>query len=393
MKGFYNFIKHSYKTKGDYMKLVFVSDNGFYKKDGKFYFAAPNYAHVNHLKKYFDEFVYVARDDKFDKASFEIDRNSNVFLFSKFNIREIKKKLKEVILDADAVICYGTNGYFAYKIAKKFKKTVIAYNGGDVYDFLISRGTLKGRVLASVARFIEQQKFYNADYAHYCDQFLVEKYPTKGEVLVCSGVSISINEENLEKRKKKIIEKDSNKYVIGLIGHTNNKLKGIETAIRALSQLDGEFELQVVGRGDHTDLDILAQSLTIGDRVKFLGTLKGGQEIFNWLDNVDIYIQPSLIEGLPRATIEAMSRACPIISSNAGGLPRLIDGEYRINSGDYISLAKKIKELVTDKNNLLSQAITNFNKSKEFSNDERTKKYDAFYGEIIKKLKGQEINN
>lgn len=197
----------------------------------------------------------------------------------------------------------------------------------------------------------------------------------------------------MEKRKKKIIEKDSNKYVIGLIGHTNNKLKGIETAIRALSQLDGEFELQVVGRGDHTDLDILAQSLTIGDRVKFLGTLKGGQEIFNWLDNVDIYIQPSLIEGLPRATIEAMSRACPIISSNAGGLPRLIDGEYRINSGDYISLAKKIKELVTDKNNLLSQAITNFNKSKEFSNDERTKKYDAFYGEIIKKLKGQEINN
>lgn len=170
------------------MKLVFVTDNGFSEKNGSYYFSAPNKAHVSHLSKYFDEFVFVARNDVFDNSNTEIKENYPVYLFEKYNVKKMKKKLKEVISDADAVICYGTNGYFAYKIAKTLKKIVIAYNGGDVYDFLKSRGTIKGNIIAPVARYIEKKKFYNADYAHYCDTFLIEKYPTKGKVLVCSGV-------------------------------------------------------------------------------------------------------------------------------------------------------------------------------------------------------------
>lgn len=184
-------------------------------------------------------------------------------------------------------------------------------------------------------------------------------------------------------RLEKIKNKVDKKFVIGLIGHTKNNLKGIETAIRALGNLNGNFELQVVGRGQHDQYDKLAKTLGIEDRVKFLGTLKAGKEIFSWLDNIDIYIQPSLIEGLPRATIEAMSRGCPVISSNAGGLPSLIDDNYRIEFGDYVSLADKVKLLSNNADLMLTQAKINYERTKEFAPEIRERKYDSFYGRIV----------
>lgn len=368
------------------MRLVYVADNGFSQKDGKFCFNAPNFAHVGHLSKYFDEFVFVARNDEYDKSSFEIDSKFPVHLFNKGSIRQMNKQLKEVIKTADAVICYGTNGYFASKIAKRLNKPVITYNGGDPYDFLISRGTFKGKVLAPIKRYMEKEKISNADYAHFCAQFLSDRYPTKGEVLICSGVSIELNENILEQRLKKINDKVEEKYTIGLIGHTKNNLKGIDTAIKAISELGDNFEIQIVGRGNHEQYDKLAETLGIKDRVKFLGTLKAGEEIFSWLDSVDMYIQPSLIEGLPRATIEAMSRACPSITTSAGALSNLIEEDFRIEFGDYQKLAKKIESFAKDNKLMEIQARRNFERSKEFADDIRNKKYDEFYGNIVKQL-------
>lgn len=370
------------------MKLIFVTDNGFSKKGDNYYFSAPNLAHVNHLKKYFNEFVFVARNDTYDKSSFPINDNKSVHLIGRYNFFELKNILEAVIDDADAVICYGINGYIAYRIARKKNKQVIAYSGGDVYDFLISRDTIKGRVAAPIIRLLEKEKFKNADYAHYCASFLVERYPTYGKSLVASGVNIEHDSINLEKRLIKIAEINSSekRIVIGLIGHTRNNLKGIGTAIKAISKLHTQFnvELQIVGRGEHGKYTELSDILGVGDKVKFLGTKKAGDELFQWLDSVDIYIQPSQIEGLPRATIEAMSRACPIISSNVGALPSLIDDYFQINHADYIALAEKISCFLKDSNLMTKQAEDNFNKSREYAPEVREKKYDSFYGLISK---------
>ena len=86
--------------------------------------------------------------------------------------------------------------------------------------------------------------------------------------------------------------------------------------------------------------------------------------MFNWLDSVDIYIQPSLTEGMPRATLEAMSRGCPIISTSVGGLKTLIDSEDRISIGDHNSLAARIEEISMNQNLFIDRAIRNFEISK-----------------------------
>ena len=56
---------------------------------------------------------------------------------------------------------------------------------------------------------------------------------------------------------------------------------------------------------------------------------------------LDIYIQPSITEGYPLSVLEAMAAKLPIITSNAGGLDKMI--EHDINGWKYE--ARNIDEL------------------------------------------------
>lgn len=378
------------------MKLLYVTDNGFSKKNNIEYYSAPNVSHIGNLSKFFDSFTVVARDDNYYPGYTKVPNNIKVILVNKFNIKKLKKTIKNEIISCDAVICYGTNGYYASKIGKKMNKVVISYNGGDPYDFCRSRGTLAGKILAPIAKYMCRQSFKNSDFGHYCDDFLFEKYPASGKMLACSGVDIECNDSVYKKRLKKIKNKNNNKYTIGLTGHLHNSLKGIDIAIKALSLLDDNYCLEIAGRGDSTKYKELSRSLGCQNRIKFLGVLKNGDELMNWLDRLDIYIQPSRIEGLPRATIEAMSRGCPIASSRAGALLKLIDKKYTFDQNDkkgYKTLAKLIQKLSNDKE-MINQSTINYNKSKKYERKQRDKKYDDFYKTVIaeiQKRKNQQI--
>lgn len=62
------------------------------------------------------------------------------------------------------------------------------------------------------------------------------------------------------------------------------------------------------------------------DCVSILGA-KPHSEVFSWLDSIDIYVQPSFMEGLCRSIVEAMSRACPVICTNVGGNYELVSSD------------------------------------------------------------------
>src|SRR5690606_35280766 len=115
------------------------------------------------------------------------------------------------------------------------------------------------------------------------------------------------------------------------------------------------------------------------------GKLKSGSEIFNFLDHIDIYIHPSLTEGLPRAVIEAMSRACPVLVSNAGGLPELVNLEFVHKAGDFTVLYQSIKSLGSNKEKLMQSAKQNYLKSKIYDNKFLEQKRSNFITQIVKK--------
>src|SRR5699024_9667719 len=103
-------------------------------------------------------------------------------------------------------------------------------------------------------------------------------------------------------------------------------------------------QFEILGDGDQSSWKLLAKELGIEDNVKFKGVLPGGKPVLSWLESIDVYIQPSFQEGLPRAVIEAMSQGCPVVGSNAGGIPELIQDEYIHDMGDYEELSSLLKE-------------------------------------------------
>lgn len=130
----------------------------------------------------------------------------------------------------------------------------------------------------------------------------------------------------------------------------------------------------------------------VTDAVSFNGLYRGqlasGDEVFNYLDELDIYLHPSKQEGLPRSVIEAMSRGCPVLASTVAGIPELLDEKYLHQPGDYKTLAEHLIHYLSDQNALLEMSKANFHKAKEYTapvlNERRTQFWQEAVTVVIK---------
>jgi len=111
--------------------------------------------------------------------------------------------------------------------------------------------------------------------------------------------------------------------------------------------LDGELVMIGDGR-ERPRIEQLAQRLSLGNRVKFLGQLPGGDAICRQLDASDLFVLPSRQEGMPKAVIEAMARGLPCIGSRVGGIPELLPEEALVPRDDVVALASKILQFARD---------------------------------------------
>jgi glycosyltransferase involved in cell wall biosynthesis len=150
------------------------------------------------------------------------------------------------------------------------------------------------------------------------------------------------------------------------------------------------LEYQLIGGGTGERLRQIAKKYNVEDKVKFLGSLSH-DKVFEWMDDIDVYIQPSSVEGLCRSVIEAKSRACPVIASNAGGNPELVNNEYVFKKKNINQLKEKIVKLITNKNAMKDEAQRNFSDSKQYSKEALAKKREKFILEKLMAKKGDSV--
>ena len=113
-------------------------------------------------------------------------------------------------------------------------------------------------------------------------------------------------------------------FVIGMASRLI-PLKNIEGAIFMLSQLQKrglELNLIIAGEGPHRKiLEQKAKEFGVSEKVKFLGFIS---KMENFYSQIDIYCISSLTEDMPLSVIEAMNSGKPVITSNVGGIPNLL---------------------------------------------------------------------
>jgi glycosyltransferase involved in cell wall biosynthesis len=391
------------------LKALFVhshifkfDSNGNFYSNGQFPYKILNDRYLNH----FDELIIAARGEK-------NNNNSELNLSSGKNIRhyilpniskisgryqglvKIRAELKELILDTDVLIARMPSiyAYEAIKIAKGLKKPYVVEVVGDVFLALWTHGSLFGKILAPI-NFVKYRKIIkdSNNLIYVTKNYLQEIYPHKSNANTISASNVEIplvTEDVLLTRINKIkISQDKQEIRVGVIGSYSSKYKGIDTAIRAinlLSERGYNCKLFVLGNGNNKWLIDLSKRYNVENNIIFSGSLPGGEKVFEWLDSLDLYIQPSLTEGLPRALIEAMSRGLPCVASSVGGIPELIDEKFIHKPKSEYELAVKLEHLIRDSETMISQAEKNYYHAKNYTCDVLNKRRSNFWENLLKK--------
>lgn len=177
-----------------------------------------------------------------------------------------------------------------------------------------------------------------------------------------------------------------------LVGNVSNlyPVKGHVHLVRAFADFLRGFpdaRLVIVGRGrERESLGALVRELRIPEgRVIFTGFRS---DVENIMKALDIYVQPSLSEGLPIAVLEAMSAGVPVIATRVGGVPELL-GENRYGTlvapGAWEKLCAALASVARDLGAHRQRAEAAREHVREFfSLDGMARKYIAIYESALR---------
>ncbi|MFA4942866.1 MAG: glycosyltransferase [Patescibacteria group bacterium] len=213
---------------------------------------------------------------------------------------------------------------------------------------------------------------------------VVKRYhlPENKVTLIHNGLEI---EKFLVLNKKTM----SDRVIIGSVGRLT-KQKNYQLLIEALAQLkDYNWECRLAGEGElRLELEQRIKELKLTDRVKLLGLKR---DVKGFLSDLDLFVLPSLWEGLGIVLLEAGLAGLPVLASRVDGICEVVkDGQTGIlfNSGDKMDLVLKLKNIL---DNITQPGIKALGKSLQASIQERfdirdiTRQYEDLYLNLLKK--------
>lgn len=283
----------------------------------------------------------------------------------------IYKQVASAVSQADTVLLRLPSmlGLLGYVAARRAKSEYIVELVGSVRDSYSNSGLL-GILVAPLFSAVTRHIVLHAPYCIYVtEKYLQKHYPTRGSQIAISNVELDTSRVPVEQHRP------DQPLRIGSTGQVDLSYKGYESVVSALRDLP-DVLFEIAGGGDPSGLLAHAKSHGVQDQIRILGRLKR-EDLFDWLDTLDLYVQPSLTEGLPRAVLEAMSRRLPVIGSDVGGIPELLTKKYLFRPGDSCAIRDKIEEVLRD-DDFAQIGYSNYRRAQDFDSATLQKRRNSF---------------
>jgi len=395
--------------KGDViLKLTWVHDH-FFIKDLKENIVYSEIEFSNELwEKYlvsFDEITILSRQRTLNENENTINMNTssrdNVSFKKLPNLNSLKniltkrnlarKLIRQELKNSNGLIARlpSTLGILAIKEAKKLNMLYGVELVGCPSDALKGLKTIQGSIYAPLLTHQTKMAVENASHVLYVTHdFLQNRYPTQGKSIGCSDVKLEkalLIDINTPKNFVKNLESE---IVIGIIGYLSN-YKGIDTAFASIKKLNNKYpniKLKILGGGDVKFWLDYSLEMGLKQNQVSIESFADKRLVMKWLHNLDIYIQPSRTEGMPRALIEAMSVGCPCIASNVGGIPELVQEKFLHHPEDFNQLSILIESLINDKELYYLTSMYNIDVSKRYDFKRLEKNRVNFWSDYKNKI-------
>lgn len=384
------------------MNLLFVHDHPFYLDESGAVHSGgglPSAIWNNYLQNFEKLYVFGRlseniKDKKVlsshENVEFILTKNYDSIKALVLNYGKLIAELKDNIRKVDIVLVRlpSVLGIIAGELAVKQKKAIWVEQVGNAKEALSMHGSLLGKLSALFFEQKNKKLVQRADYVLYVTKSKLQNdYPTMSKITV--SLSDVIIKKILRKEELDDTRFFGNYMRIGLIGGFDAKYKGQDILLRAIAKLKEEIReniiIDLVGKGDYGWIMNLVSELKLQRNIGFVGALEAGDAVNDFLSKLSLYVQPSMTEGMPRATIEAMALGCPVIGSNAGGIPDIVTEDFVHNKGDVLQLSGHIDYLFLNRSVLKSEALLSLDKSIPYlkENLENTRK--EFYSRINEK--------
>jgi glycosyltransferase involved in cell wall biosynthesis len=392
------------------MNALFVHDHIFYQIKDAFYSSGglPASTWERYLA-HFNQLTVISRgiQGKCLSKGLILSSHSNVIFDPLYEVKGsydyykyrylIKKKIINDIYNynVDVIIIRlpSTIGYFAADLCRQKHIHYVVEVVGCAWDASWNYGKLMMKLMTPYTYFKMRQSVKGSIAAIYVTKYFLQKrYPNSGIQEYASNVQIESVSEDVLFNHLDFLNRTHEFFKIGMIGNLSIKYKGYDVAIRSLSKLKKRginFKFYLVGSGNNDYVNKLIQKFGLQQETVIVGTLKAGDQILKFLDELDLYIHPSKQEGLPRSVIEAMSRGCPILASNVAGIPELLEDKYMHNPGDYNRLCLQLFDILGNRQELLEMAKQNFNKSSEYYIEILKSRRDIFFNNVKEYVKNR----
>jgi glycosyltransferase involved in cell wall biosynthesis len=249
---------------------------------------------------------------------------------------------------------------------------------GEVYKLMVSRMVLKWakRVIVLSEGLAEYAIRLGASSSHIA--------------VISSGIDCSYFDpgkhevvETAKKVRDKIDVEDE--VIIGYIGRLV-PVKGLKYLLTAMNEVQREYantHLLMVGDGFQKK-----ELKRMSDRLKINATFVGWEkDVLPFYAAIDIFVLPSVLEGLSNSLLEAMAMGKPVIATDVGGNKDVIvDGEngFLIPSGNPSSMSSKLKRLIERED--LRKEMGSINREtvkRRFSWEDTVSKVESVYKNLI----------